>query len=110
VTEADVLLAVCDASPHGVTRLLGWIVDARRLAAETPVLVAVNRAPSSRSRRAELYDEIRASLPLAGVTFVASDDRVGDAAWNGLPVARGAFTRGVDALGESVRAVLGDAR
>ena len=110
VTEADVLLVVCDASPHGVTRLLGWIVDARRLAPETPVLVAVNRAPATRSRRAELYDEIRASLPVAAVTFVASDDRVADAAWNGLPVARGAFTRGVDALGESVRTVLADAR
>ena len=44
--EADVLVAVCDASPVGVARLLAWTVEARALAPATPVIVAVNRAPS----------------------------------------------------------------
>ena len=32
VREADVIVAVCDASPVGVARLLAWTVDARSLA------------------------------------------------------------------------------
>lgn len=110
VAEADLLLAVCDASPHGVTRALSWTVDARRLAPETPLLIVVNRAPSARSRRAELFGEIVASLPAVDVVFVPSDDRVTDAAWNGLPVGRGAFAKAVDGLADVVETVLGDVR
>ena len=110
VTEADVLVAVCDAAPHGVTRLLAWTVDARRLAPETPLLVVVNRAPAARSRRAELYAEIIGALPVVDVVFVGSDDRVTDAAWNGLPVARGAFTKAIDGLADVVESILGDIR
>jgi len=93
-----------------VTRLLAWTVDARRLAPETPLLVVVNRAPATRSRRAELYAEILAALPAVDVVFVASDERVSDAAWNGLPVARGVFTKAIDGLADVIESILGDVR
>jgi MinD-like ATPase involved in chromosome partitioning or flagellar assembly len=102
VSECDTLVAVCDASPQGVGRLLGWAVEAFALAPGVPLLVAVNRAPAARFRRAELYEEITTSVPTFGVVFVPNDARVGDAAWNGTTVHRGGFTRAVDELARHV--------
>ena len=101
--EADVLVAVGDASPGGVARLLGWIVDARLLAASTPLVVVVNRAPGAAFRRGELYDEITSSVDVAEVAFVAVDARVADAAWAGLPVASGRFTKAVGRVTDALR-------
>jgi MinD-like ATPase involved in chromosome partitioning or flagellar assembly len=102
VAEADILVAVCDASPHGLTRLFSWAVDARGLATATPLMVVVNRAPDDRYQRAELYDEIRDTLPAREIAFVAFDPKVGRAAWQGEPVATGRFTRAIDALAERI--------
>ncbi len=100
VVEADVVVGVCDASPHGVHRLLSWVADARTLASETPLVVVANRAPASRYRRGELYEELATALAPHDVVFVPNDPRVGDAAWNGEVVGRGPFTRAVDRLVE----------
>jgi MinD-like ATPase involved in chromosome partitioning or flagellar assembly len=102
VAEADALVVVCDGSPHGLARLLGWIVDAQALAPETPTIVVVNRAPAARFRRGEIYEEITGSAPVDGVVFVPADSRVADAAWNGTPVVRSAFTRAVLGLADAV--------
>jgi MinD-like ATPase involved in chromosome partitioning or flagellar assembly len=101
--EADVLVAVCDASPVGVTRLLSWTVAARRFAPETPIVVVVNRAPASAFRRGELYDEITSSVHVVDVGFVPTDSHVTVAAWAGQPVARGRFTRALARTSEVVR-------
>jgi MinD-like ATPase involved in chromosome partitioning or flagellar assembly len=101
--EADVLVAVCDASPVGVARLLAWTVEARSLAASTPVVVVMNRAPSAAFRRGELYDEITSSLDVVDVAFLGVDPRVADAAWAGRPVGKGRFTRAVARVAEVVR-------
>jgi len=102
VREADALVAVCDASPVGISRLLAWIVDARSLAPSTPIVVVANRAPATAFRRGELYDEITSSIDTVDVVFVAVDTRVGDAAWAGSAVGRGRFTRGLERLGALV--------
>jgi hypothetical protein len=102
VREADHLIAVSDASPHGVTRLLTWVVEARVLAPTTPLIVVVNRAPNERFRRGELYDEIRSNLAVVDALFVAHDQRVGSAAWKGTVAGRGAFTRAMDAVAAQV--------
>jgi CO dehydrogenase nickel-insertion accessory protein CooC1 len=101
--EADVLVAVCDGSPVGVSRLLSWTVGARLLAPSTPIVVVVNRAPSSAFRRGELYDEITSSIGVVDVGFVPTDPRVTVAAWAGQPVARGRFTRALARTSEVVR-------
>jgi MinD-like ATPase involved in chromosome partitioning or flagellar assembly len=98
VREADVLVAVCDSSPVGISRLLSWIVEARSLAPSTTTAVVANRAPLAVFRRGELYDEITSSIDVADVVFVANDSRVADAAWAGSPVGRGRFTRGLERL------------
>jgi len=102
VGKADVIVAVCDPSPHGVARFLAWAVEAIALAPGASFVVAVNRAPGSRFRRGELYDEISSSLPAVEVSFLPNDARIGDAAWNGSPTGRGPFTRAVRALAELV--------
>ena len=101
--EADVLVAVCDASPVGVARLLAWIVDARLLAASTPLVVVANRAPGSAFRRGELYEEITSSVDVVEVAFVPLDARVADAAWAGQPVASGRFTKAVGRMTDVLR-------
>ena len=68
------IVAVCDSSPHGVARFLGWSVEALALAPRASFLVAVNRAPGARFRRGELHDEITTSL--ASVPGVLRDVRV----------------------------------
>jgi CO dehydrogenase nickel-insertion accessory protein CooC1 len=102
VGEADVVVAVCDAAPHGISRLLAWVSEARALAPEAPMIVVVNRAPPERFRRGELYDEITSSFPAHDVSFVPHDRRVTDAAWSGTTVARGAFTRAMARVTELV--------
>jgi len=96
--EADAMVAVCDASPVGVSRLLSWTVDLRRFAPETPLVVVVNRAPGASFRRGELFEEIGVSVDAVEIVFVASDTRVPEAAWAGTPVGRGRFTRALDPL------------
>jgi MinD-like ATPase involved in chromosome partitioning or flagellar assembly len=104
VAHSDVLVAVCEPSPHGVGRLLGWAVEALALAPGAALIVVVNRAPDARFRRGEMFDEISANLPLVDVGFLPSDRRVGDAAWAGTTVARGPFTRAVADLADQVLA------
>jgi hypothetical protein len=98
VRAADALVAVGDASPVGVTRLLAWMADARSLASSTPVVVLCNRAPRDAFRRGELYDEIRGSTDAVDVVFLPVDHRVSDAAWVGAPVTRGRFAKAFDAV------------
>jgi MinD-like ATPase involved in chromosome partitioning or flagellar assembly len=105
VAEADVLVAVCDASPHGITRLLAWVVEARGLAVATPMVVVVNRAPGARFRRGELYEEITASLGAHEVVFAPYEGRVRDAAWKGAPVGSGAFSRSVARVADLIATV-----
>jgi len=107
VGEADLLVAVCDAAPHGVTRLLSWIAEARPLAPGTPVIVVVNRAPPARYVRGELYAEIVATIDPVEVVFAAHDPRVADAAWNGTTVTPGPFTRGLDRVAGLVAELVG---
>jgi MinD-like ATPase involved in chromosome partitioning or flagellar assembly len=105
VREADAIVAVCDASPIGVSRLLSWAVDARNLASDLPVVVVVNRAPAAAFRRGELYEEIVSSVDVVDVVFVVPDGRVTDAAWAGSPVGRGRFARSLEGVSARVRAL-----
>jgi len=102
VGESDVVVAVCDPAPHALARFLAWSVEAHALAPTAHFVVVVNRSPRARFRRGELYEEITNSLPVVDVVFVPSDRRVVDAAWNGTPVSRGAFTRAVAELARQV--------
>lgn len=105
LTDADALVAVCDASPHGVTRLLAWYAQARALAADTPLVVCVNRVPGGAFRRGELFEELTEHVAPVDVLFVPYDPRVPEAAWHGTTVGRGQFARALDRLAMVVAAV-----
>ncbi len=105
VREADAIVAVGDASPVGVTRLLAWLADARSLAPRAPVVVVCNRAPRDAFRRGELFDEIHQSSDAVDVVFLPVDRCVADAAWAGTPVTRGRFTKAFVAVVARVSAL-----
>jgi MinD-like ATPase involved in chromosome partitioning or flagellar assembly len=98
LAEAGMIVAVCLATPIGISRLLAWIADARAMAPEAVVTVVVNRAPRDRYRRAELTQEIVRSFEPTGLFFLPEDRRVAAAVWEGRLVARGPFRRGVRRL------------
>ncbi len=95
VAGADLVVGVCDASPHGVARFLAWVAELRELASEVPLVVVVNRAPAERFRRAELYDEIASCAGVQEIVFAPSDRNVGEAAWAGTFATRGGFVRAI---------------
>lgn len=103
VADADTLVAVCAATPLGVSRLVRWVAEARRLAPAAPILVAVNRTPSGRFRRAEIEEEICRTIDVPSIGFLPSDPRVERAAWAGdLAPERSGFVRAVDLLHRAV--------
>ncbi len=102
VVDADVIVGVCDATPTGIVRFLQWSADVRLLGAMAPLVALVNRGSGARFRRGELYEELAATVPLVETVFAPNDERVRAAAWDGRPVARGAFTRALEQLGEVV--------
>src|SRR5262249_43803623 len=102
VAEASHVVAVGEASPVGMARLLAWIGAARLLAAETPLYAVVNRAPKDAFRRGECVDAVADTFAIASVTFVPNDPRVSAAAWAGEPVTSRRFTRAIDELARAV--------
>jgi MinD-like ATPase involved in chromosome partitioning or flagellar assembly len=101
VGSATVLVAVGSGTPVGVTRLLGWIAEARSLS-DAPVHVVINRAPADGFRRAEIADEIERTFPPTALWFVPHDDHIEAAAWTGSLVATGPFARAVAAIAAHV--------
>lgn len=107
--DADRIVAVCAPSPVGVSRLVRWAAEVRRIAPTTPLLVAVNRTPTGRYRRAELEDEIRHDLGTLAVGFLPDDRAVGIAAWAGeLAPPRAAFVRAVGMLAAALEQSLAE--
>lgn len=102
VVESDVVVGVCMASPVGVARFLAWAVDVHTLAPETPLVVAVNRAPKARFRRGELFAELTRTIPASAVVFAPDDPHVTDAAWDGRMVAKSPFVRAMTTLATAV--------
>jgi MinD-like ATPase involved in chromosome partitioning or flagellar assembly len=98
VGEATDLIGVAPATPVGVTRLLGWVIDVRALNADATIHLAVNRAPRDAFRKAELEQEIRRTFDPASLVFLPHDPRVEAAAWSGTLVAYGPYARAVAEL------------
>lgn len=88
---ADAIVAVVHASPVGVVRGLAWTMDAIGRAPTAPVHLAVNHAPRSRFRQEEIRAEIERCFRPTSLGWCPHDTAVESAAWDGVPVARGAF-------------------
>lgn len=95
---ADVVVLVGGESPVGVTRMVDWLADARTLLDGTPVHVVVNRHDGSRYVASEIENELRRSFTPESIHFAPVDKKVARAAWDGVGVAKGPFTRAVAQL------------
>lgn len=102
VSEASDVVGVAPATPVGITRLLGWVIDVRALNAGTTVHLAINRAPRDAFRRAELDQEIRRTFDPASLVFLPHDSRVEAAAWSGALVSYGPYAKAVAELATRV--------
>ena len=107
---ATAVVGVVAASPVGVVRALEWVAELERTAPGVPLHLAVNRAPSSRYRQAEIRAEIVRTVALASLTWIPHDRAVDAAAWDGEPVARGGFRSAVERLARAVAPVPGRRR
>ena len=97
--EAVVVLVVAP-TPLGVARAAGALGELAG-ASQHPRHsrhVVVNRAPQQRFRVAELRAEVGVLDGVSSVHVVPDDPRVGDAAWDGVVVGDGPFTRSVAVL------------
>jgi hypothetical protein len=102
IAEADDIVVVGDAAPHGFAKLLAWIVDARAIRADLTPIVVLNRAPDARYQRSELYREVCESVQPHAVVFCSHDSRVARAAWAGTFVTKGPFVGALGAVAECV--------
>lgn len=103
--HADLVVAVCMASPVGVLRMLEWLAAYRALGRELPVFVVFNRAPGKKFARAQLEAQLFENAGeyfIAGHCFVDDDERVYAAEWEGRLVANGPFTKAMSGLAELV--------
>lgn len=106
IARAAAVVAVGVASPVGVVRLAEWL-SRHGPGAAGPIQVVVNRAPGSRRRRAEVTEELLGSARVGGVTFVPTDPRVEEAAWDADVPDRGPFARAVAALLDVLEPAMG---
>lgn len=102
VAESETLIAVGDATPVGVVRLLAWIADALALRSTGSVHVVLARAPRDAHRRAQLEAEVLRTFVPETITCTPFDPRVERAAWAGSPVASGPFRRALAPLAASL--------
>jgi hypothetical protein len=92
VTDAaGALVGVVHASPVGVVRGLEWTLDVVGRRDTTTLHLVVNHAPRSRFRVEEIRSEIERTVRPASFSWCPHDLAVQSAAWDGVPVGRGAF-------------------
>jgi hypothetical protein len=99
---ADAVVGVVHASPVGVVRGLEWTVDAVERGTTTPLHLVVNHAPRSRFRQEEIRTEIERTIRPTSLDWCPHDRAVEAAAWDGVPVARGAFRNACARTGEAL--------
>lgn len=96
--HADQVIAVCDSTPTGVTRLCRWLVAAGELTHLARIHATFNRSLSTAAGEELEHELLRTAAGIGGVSHLPTDPKVPWAAWRGEAVARGRFTRAVSRL------------
>jgi len=97
LADEAVVVLVTAPTPLGVARAAGALAELGGVQRH-PRHVVVNRAPQERFRVAELRAEVGVLDGVSSVHVVPDDPRVGDAAWDGVVVGDGPFSRSVAVL------------
>jgi|GEM_PF-1149648 Mrp family chromosome partitioning ATPase len=98
LTAADVIIGVMSPTPTGYMRFLDWMASLRTLGADRQVFIVVNNTPKSSYIQGEIESQLARDIDpryFAGLFFIAHDEKVPKAEWEGQKVARGAFLTGV---------------
>jgi MinD-like ATPase involved in chromosome partitioning or flagellar assembly len=95
---ADFVVLVGSTTPVGVTRIVDWLADGRSLVTGKPLHIVLNQHPGGSFVLSEVEVELRRSLAPQSITVAPFDRRVSRAAWDGLLVPRGPFTKAVTKL------------
>jgi MinD-like ATPase involved in chromosome partitioning or flagellar assembly len=90
---SDVVVLVGSATPIGVTRIVDWLADGRALVTGKPLHIVLNQHPGSSFVSGEIEAELRRTVAPQSITVVPFDKRVTRAAWDGVPVGRGPFSK-----------------
>ncbi len=102
LADADRVVGVAAATPAGVAQLASWMADVRVVASDTPIDLALTRAPADRFRRGELTERLQADLAPASITLLPADPRLARAVWDGALVRRGPFRKAMDELAQAI--------
>ncbi len=95
---ADVIIGVMSPTPTGYLRFLDWMASLRTLGADRQVFVVVNNTPKSTYIQREIESQLTRDVDpryFAGLFFIAHDEKVIKAEWEGQKVPRGVFLTGI---------------
>ncbi len=91
------VVVVTEPTPLGLSRLLMWLAQLRRLS-RAPVHVVFPDSPRSAFQRGELSEELVRSFVPASIVWLPRDVRQQRAVWNGELVPPGPYLRAVRSL------------
>lgn len=89
----DTVAVVGTGDPVGVTRLCRALEGAKDLVGDGSLVALVNRVPARPYHMAEVRAEILAAWPDIPVLTLPEDSHLADAVWDGMPVAKGPFSK-----------------
>lgn len=102
----DTLVLVIAGDPVGVTRLVReaprWVAQGE----SGSMVVVANRTPSRRFHRGEVGGELEAAIGDVPVITIPYDGAVSAGAWEGSPIAKGAFGRAMARMAGLVAGVV----
>lgn len=96
VSMADSIVMVCPPTPMGIARLIDKVAELDEVSQGIAIHVVINRAPKNNGKRKEIAREIERSFRPTSLHFISNDNKVEAAAWEGVLVQSGEFTRTID--------------
>lgn len=99
---ADQLFVVGLPHPVGISRMTSWSLAAADLNPSARQTLIVNRAPRSRYRRAEIFQELISATTTEQVRFVGEDPQLRTASWTGNRPKTGRLARACRSLSREV--------
>lgn len=98
VREFDTIVLVGTGSPVGVSRLIKTVEAVLARNPSQSLLTIVNKTPGGSFNRSEILAEIGRVFPDLAVLTVPFDDRLHQAAWDGILYRRGRYGKAVRAM------------
>lgn len=96
VNRFDTVAVVGAGDPVGVIRMARTVETALDLAAEDAVVLVANKVPARPYHHAEIRAELATMWPDLPVVALPADPLLADAAWEGVPSARGPFCKAIE--------------